>query len=139
MTSETLGYPQAQEDGDNRGFLEAWRRGSLAIQACGGCGRSFFYPRPLCPHCWSDKLGWRTLSGEGEVVSFSLIYRPNHASFFDEVPIVLAEIAVADGVTLLGRIVGAEADKIRTGMMVRLVGPSEASRYPLPTFRPEAG
>jgi uncharacterized OB-fold protein len=139
MTSESAEYPRAQEDGDNRGFLEAWRDGRLAVQACGACSRRFFYPRPLCPHCWSDRLSWQSLPSEGEVVSFSLIYRPNHPSFFDEVPIIFAEIRMAEGVTLLARIVGAVAEDVHSGMAVRLVGKSEATRYPLPTFQPAAG
>jgi len=138
MTSESADYPQAQEDGDNRGFLEAWRDGRLAVQVCGACGRSFFYPRPLCPYCWSDRLSWRTLPGNGEVVSFSMIYRPNHPSFLGEVPIVLAEIRVMEGVTLLARIVGTAREVVRTGMQVCLVPKLEAGRYPLPTFQPDA-
>ena len=137
MTAEAVGYPQPQGDRDNAAFLEAWRQGRLLLQACGDCGRSFFYPRPLCPHCWSDALSWKPVPGRGEVVSFSLIHRPNHPSFFDEVPILLAEIRVAEGVTLLARIVGAAPDSICSGMPVRLVSKGEASRYPLPTFQPE--
>jgi uncharacterized OB-fold protein len=135
MASEGGAYPGAREDGDNRGFLEAWRAGKLAVQACGDCGRRFFYPRPLCPHCWSDKLRWETLPGDGEIVSFSLIHRPNHPSFFAEVPISLAEIRVAQGVTLLARIVDAPPGSLRSGGKVRLVAGEAAARYPLPTFR----
>lgn len=137
MTAETVRYPEPQADRDNAAFLDAWRQGRLLLQACTGCGRSFFYPRPLCPHCWSDTLSWKPVPGRGEVVSFSLIHRPNHPSFFEEVPIVLAEICVAEGVTLLARIVGAAPNSIRSGMPVQLVSKVEASRYPLPTFKPE--
>jgi uncharacterized OB-fold protein len=105
------------------------------LQSCVDCGRTFFYPRPLCPHCWSSALSWKPALGNGEVVSFSLIHRPNHSSFFDEIPIVLAEIRVPEGVTLLGRVVGAAAaNSIRIGASVRVVSTTEAKNYPLPTF-----
>ena len=130
------GYPQPQADADNRQFLESWREGKLALQACRSCGRKFYYARPLCPHCWSDALTWLPAAGVGEVVSFSLIHRPNHPSFFDEVPIALAEIRLVEGVTLLARIVGAEPGLLRAGIPVRLVSKSEAARFPLPTFEP---
>jgi len=129
-------YPQAIADADNRHFLEEWREGRLAFQACGSCGRKFFYARPLCPHCWSDALAWEAAGGEGEVVSYSLVYRPNHPSFLGEVPIALAEIRLREGVTLLARVVGAAPESLRSGMSVRLLSKSEAGRYPLPTFRP---
>jgi len=135
MTHPSASYPQPREDLDNRPFLEAWRDGRLRLQTCSECRRSFFYPRPRCPHCWSDRLVWDELPGEGEVVSFSLIHRPNHSSFFDEVPIVLAELRVAEGVTLLARIVGVSSDMVRTGMRVHLL--KQPNRYPLPTFEPD--
>jgi uncharacterized protein len=137
MTAEIVGYPQPQADRDNAGFLEAWRQGHLLLQACGDCGRSFFYPRPLCPHCWSDALDWKQVPGRGEVVSFALIHRPNHSSFFEEVPIILAEIRLVEGVTFLARVVSAAPDSMRIAMPVRLVSKPEASRYPLPTFQPQ--
>ena len=132
MTSQSGSYPRPQEDLDNHAFLEAWRHGHLILQTCDDCGRCFFYPRPLCPHCWSDRITWSELPGNGEVVSFSLIHRPNHSSFFDEAPIVLAEIRIANGVALLARVVGASPTAVRTGMPVRLV--RQPDRYPLPTF-----
>jgi len=128
-------YPQPVTDADNRPFLEGWAEGRLMLQTCGGCGRVFFYPRPLCPHCWSDKLAWHAASGRGKVVSFSLIYRPNHPSFFDEVPIILAEVELAEQVPILARIVEVEADAMRLGLEVELLAPRDAPRYPLPTFR----
>ncbi|MFI4988706.1 MAG: Zn-ribbon domain-containing OB-fold protein [Alphaproteobacteria bacterium] len=134
MSSNPAAYPQPQEDDDNRAFLAAWRQGRLLIQVCADCGRHFFYPRPLCPHCWSADLRSKDAAGQGEVVSFSLIHRPNHPSFSDEVPIALAEVRLAEGVLLLARIVGVDPAALRSGMAVRLVPRSEAARYPLPTF-----
>lgn len=136
MTTDTA-YPQVRSDTDNRHFLDEWREGRLVLQTCGSCGRRFFYARPLCPHCWSDELAWAPAKGEGEVVSYSFIYRPNHPSFLGEVPIALAEIRLVEGVTLLARVIDAAPDSMRTGMPVRLLSKSEASRFPLPTFRPQ--
>jgi uncharacterized protein len=136
--SEHAERPRPHPDTDNREFLADWQAGRLVVQACGDCGQSFFYPRPLCPHCWSDRLEWRELPGDGEVVSFSLIYRPNHSAFLGEVPIVLAEIRVAAGVTMLARVVGVAPVKLRTGLPVRVVRSSQAARYTLPTFEPGA-
>jgi uncharacterized protein len=138
MSTTQSPYPQPQGDRDNETFLTSWREGRLVLQSCNDCGRAFFYPRPLCPHCWSESLSWKEAAGTGEIVSFSLIHRPNHPSFFDEVPIVLAEIRVAEGVTLLGRIVGSDAKFIRIGAPVRLLPTTEAGRYPLPTFEAKA-
>src|SRR5262249_29899066 len=104
MSEQPANYPSPLEDADNKDFLEGGREGMPRLQHCPQCRRSIFYPRPVCPSCWSDELEWQTSSGKGEVVSYSRIYRPNHRAFDDEIPVVLAEIRLAEGATLLARI-----------------------------------
>ena len=128
-------YPKPIEDTDNRAFLEAWRSGTFNLQHCRGCGQASFYPRPFCPHCWSVDLEWRQSSGAGEIVSFSKIHRPNHPSFNDEVPIVLAEVRLAERATLLARIIG-DHEKVRPRASVELITDGWRERgLPLPAFR----
>lgn len=135
MTAKTINYPCSVEDADNRPFLEAWRGGVLFVQYCRGCGRSIFYPRPVCPHCWSDDLEWRRSAGLGEIVSFSTIYRPNHEAFSSEIPIVLAEIRLSEGAMLLARVLG-DHEVVRSGAQVELVTDQRQGwRLPLPAFR----
>ena len=113
-------------------MLEAWRQGRLLVQRCAECGAAASYPRPLCPACWSERLEFEKASGRGTVIAWSLVHRPNHESFLDEAPIVLAEIALPEGARIIARVVCAP-DAVRSGAAVELVADSE--RYPLPTFR----
>lgn len=133
--SAQIAYPQPHEDEDNAPFLAGWREGRLLLQQSREGGPLFFYPRPICPYSGSMDLVWREVSGRGRIVSFSLITRPNHPSFNEEVPIVLAEIALDEGASLLGRIIGADADSIASGARLELLPPAQARRYPLPAFR----
>lgn len=130
-------YPEPGQDLDNRRLLEGWREGKLFVQHCRDCGRRVFYPRPMCPGCWSPDLEWVEVPGEGRVVSFTRIHRPNDPSFFDEVPIVFAEIRLAGGASLLARMVCDDPSAVHGGMEVELVALPAARRYPLPTFRPK--
>lgn len=133
MTETTPQYPRPVTDADNHPFLNGWREGQLCLQHCRGCEMAVFYPRPLCPHCWSTDLEWRQASGRGTVVSYSRIFRPNHPAFNDEVPIVLAEIRLAEGAALLARIL--EGD-VKSGMEVVLMASAGATeRFPLPVFK----
>ena len=125
-------YPRPHEDDENRPMLEAWREGRLLLHRCAECGSAASYPRPVCPRCWSDRLEFEEASGRGEVVAWSLVHRPNHESFRDETPIVLAEIALPEGTSLIARVVCAP-DAVCSGAAVELVADPE--RYPLPTFR----
>lgn len=128
-------YPAPREDADNAEFLEAWRNGRFLIQSCGACGKSIFYPRPLCPYCWSDRIASREASGEGRIVSYSLVHRPNDPAFNDEVPIVLAEVELAEGASLIARIVDCRPEDVGSGRAVELPPASTCIRYPLPVFR----
>src|SRR5947207_531247 len=89
--SETVDYPKPHQDEDNRPFLEGWKEGRLMLQRSRSGGPFFFYPRPICPFTGSRDLIWVEASGQGEIVCFSLVMRPNHPAFLADVPIILAE------------------------------------------------
>ena len=127
-------YPHPEENTTNRPFLDAWREGRLALQHCSACQLTFFYPREMCPRCWSPELTWSEAAGHGVVVSYTLIHRPLHAAFEPDVPVVMAEITLDEGASLLGRVVGHQHLEIRSGDRVRLVPQDLAQSYPLPTF-----
>lgn len=135
MSETTPAYPQPREDTDNAAFLAGWRRGQLIIQRCGGCGTAFFYPRPLCPHCWSAELADAASAGRGTIVSYSVIERPNDPAFNSETPILLAEVRLSEGASLLARIVGCRREDVSSGLEVELPPADVAARYPLPVFR----
>jgi uncharacterized OB-fold protein len=133
MSQPYPAYPAPTETIDNALYLHAWRHGTLLLQHCAACKREIFYPRPMCPHCWASPLSWKEASGQGTVVSFSLINRPNHSSFLEEVPIALAEIALDEGVSMLARVLDCTP---AIGIRVKMATDPEATeRYPLPVFR----
>lgn len=136
MSEEKHAYPRPIVDLDNRPMLEAWENGRLLLQQCRSCDATYFYPRVMCPFCWSRDLDWREAEGNGHIVSYSLIYRPNHPSFDADVPIILAEITLSEGATMLARIICDKPEVVRTGAGVRLIQePKEVARLPLPAFR----
>ena len=132
--NEDTQYPRPHADADNQPMLDAWQEGKLLLQTCKSCANVIFYPRPMCPECWSQELGWTQAAGSGRIVSFSLVHRPNHPSFNDEVPIVLAEIELSEGPSMISRIVGCDPQQVRSGLSISLVSGEDCARYPLPTF-----
>lgn len=133
-----LDYPKPYEDEDNRAFLTAWREeGQILLQKAADGGKPFFYPRPMCPYTGSAELVTIPASGKGRIVSYAFVLRPNHPAFNEEVPIILAEIELAEGASLLGRIICEDTNRIASGLAVETLPAEEASRYPLPTFRLE--
>lgn len=127
-------YPQPQVTDTNRPLIEGWQRGELCLQQCRDCGQTIFFPREFCPHCWSTELRWAVISGHGTVVSYSLVYSHVTEPFASESPVVLAEIRLQEGGSMLARVLIDDPGAMASGLSVALVPLPEASRYPLPTF-----
>ena len=146
-------YPQPTLTVTNKPLIEAWQRGELVLQHCGACSTVVFFPRDVCPACWSCELKWQKHSGRGRVVSYSQVYSHVTEPFVAESPITLAEIALEDGGAMLARVVDSvilanariqveqttskwmPAYASMTGIAVELVPMPDAARYSLPTFR----
>lgn len=129
--------PQPRETPTNAPMLAAWRDdGALALQRCADCAQAFFYPRALCPHCHGVRLQWFRATGRGRIESFSRIHRGLPAAFAAEAPVVLAEIRLEDGASMIARVVTSAPQDIRSGQAVRLVPRLSAPLFALPTFEP---
>lgn len=87
-------------------FWEACDEGRLMIQRCGapGCGSHVYYPRVCCPYCGGGTLVWEEACGQGELVSSTVIWRPNHESFRGEVPYQFACIRLQEGPLIYSRL-----------------------------------
>ena len=131
-----MSYPQPTPTGTNRPLIESWQRGELVLQHCGACGHVIFFPREMCPRCWSTQLDWKQHPGRGRVVSSSRVYSHVTEPFVNESPVTLAEIELDGGGAMLARIVDVPRDaEIGSGAAVELVPGPQAEKYTLPTFR----
>jgi uncharacterized protein len=116
-------YPELQT------LREAAERGELLLKRCSACGEKHYYPRPLCPFCFSDRTEWQTASGDGTVYSFSVMRRAAK-------PYVIAYVTLAEGPTMLTNLVDADPDKVRIGQKVKLAFRPLGDSGPQPVFAP---
>jgi hypothetical protein len=110
-------------------FFAAAREGRFLLPRCGDCGRTHWYPRAVCPHCWSTRLTWQPASGRGTVYSHSTLLRV-------EAPYTLAYVTLAEGPTMLTNLVGAAPGAWRIGMDVRVLFLPAEDGTPVPVFAP---
>jgi uncharacterized OB-fold protein len=108
-------------------YWEAARQGKLLLKHCAGCGAYHFYPRAICPFCFSDRTEWREAAGTGKIYSFSVMRRA-------EVPYAIAYVALAEGPAMMSNIVDCDLDAIRIGQHVRLVFKPAENGQPVPMF-----
>jgi len=126
--------PQTTPDGDSQLYWEGIARGELRIQRCATCTRYVFYPRAICPHCFSDRLSWVAASGRGTIYSYTVAHQA-FGSFAKEVPFVIAIIELEEGVRMMTRIIGTSRERITIGAPVRVSFESIAEGPTLPYFR----
>jgi hypothetical protein len=108
-------------------YWEAAGQGKLLVKYCAGCEAYHFYPRVICPFCFSDKTEWRAVAGTGTIYSFSVMRRA-------EVPYAIAYVALAEGPTMMSNVVDCDLDAIRIGQRVRLVFKPAENGQPVPMF-----
>jgi uncharacterized OB-fold protein len=118
----------------SRPFWEAARRHQLMLQRCAACGKFIYYPRPRCPHCFSDRLEWREVSGRGKVYSYTVVRRASSRAFADG-PYVLAIVELEEGVRMTSNIV-APAEAVRVEMPVRVHFDDVTPEHTLVKFKP---
>jgi uncharacterized OB-fold protein len=110
-------------------YWAAAAEGKLLIKYCSACGEYHFYPRGLCPFCFSDETEWREAAGIGTIYSFSVTRR-------GAPPYAIAYVTLAEGPTMMTNIVDCDLDKIRIGQKVRLVFKPSENGQPVPMFTP---
>jgi len=104
----------ATASGPEKRYLDALAAGRFEIQKCSACGKHVFYPRVLCPHCGSDRLGWITPSRHGTVYSTTVVRRkPADGGDYN-----VCLVDLAEGVRMMSRVASIAPQDVRIGMRV---------------------
>ncbi len=99
------------------------------IGKCAACGKAHYYPRAICPFCFSDRTELQQASGNGTIYTYSVMRRA-------PVPYAIAYVTLREGPTMMTSIVDCDLDKIRIGQQVRLVFKPSDGGPPVPMFTP---
>src|SRR4051812_20684268 len=123
-----------QQDSDSRPFWEGLARGELRIQRCTSCLQAVFYPRAICPHCFSEQLSWITATGNGTIYSYTVAHQA-FGPFAEEAPFVVAVVELEEGVRMLTRIVDVPRARVIIGAAVCVTFTPAGDNLTLPYFR----
>jgi uncharacterized OB-fold protein len=96
-------------------YQAALNEGRFLIQRCGACGRHVFFPRSICPRCWSDRLDWVVPKGTGTVYSTTTVRRKPEAGGDYDVSL----IDLDEGVRMMSRVEGVPPSEVKIGTRVR--------------------
>lgn len=101
-------------------FWDGLKAHEVRLQQCEH-GHWLFFPRTHCPTCGSRALTWKTVSGEGQLYTYTVARVPTLPEFSDEMPQLLAVIELDEGVHLNTTMVGVAPEALRVGQRVRPV------------------
>lgn len=123
--------------GETKPFWDACKEGKLLLQRCRACGEHQHYYRGFCAHCWSRDVEDVVSSGRGTVWSYTVTYQNRTPGYKEEVPYVVALVALEGGAKMFTNIVNCDPEQVRVGMPVRLTFAEAENGTRVPLFEPE--
>jgi uncharacterized OB-fold protein len=110
-------------------FWSAASEGRLLYGSCNACRRPHYYPRRICPFCFSE-TEWKTASGKGTIYTYSVMHRSATG------PYAIAYVTLAEGPTILTNLVDCDLSRIEIGSAVTLIWKATEGEAtpPLPFF-----
>lgn len=92
----------------NAPFWEAAAEGRLLLKRCQDCGKIYFYPRPLCPFCASERTEWLQATGRGEIYTLTTVKKW-------EVKAAIAFVQLEEGPRIQALVADADPASLRIG------------------------
>lgn len=117
-------------------FWDALREGRLMVAQCGSCGKVHYYPRPMCPSCWSEDVSLVEVTGRGTLYTWSTVYVNDLPPFNTKVPYVAAQVDLDEGVRLTTMVVDAAPQDLEIGMRLQVVFEAISDDVTIPVFAP---
>ena len=117
-------------------FWDGAKDHKLLFQCCESCGNNIFYPKKMCPSCFSSALKWVEASGKGTIYSHTTCFSNVAPGFEKDAPYVVAVVDLEEGVRVLTNIIACNPDDLKCDMPVEVVFESINGEIELPKFRP---
>jgi uncharacterized OB-fold protein len=123
---EFIGAPDSNPE--TKPFWDACAQNKLLVRRCTKCKKTHWYPRALCPFCFSD-CEWTEASGKGKIYSLSVMERA-------PTPYAMAYVTLAEGTTMMTNIVDCDFKALKIGQDVKLKFVNSENGPPIPMFAP---
>ena len=120
---EGLPRPVPAPDGLDAPYWQAAQHGRLRIQRCARCRGWQWGPEWICHRCLSFEMTWEDVEGRGEIFSWERTWHVAHPALAGHVPYVTVIVSLpqADGVRLVGNLLGDPRETVEIGAKVEAV------------------
>ncbi len=116
-----LPAPAPARDGLDAPFWAALEEDRILLQRCRGCDRFQWGPEWICHRCHSFDLDFAEVVPTGRIYSYERVWHPVHPALKEQGPyiIVLIELPQADGVRIVGNLLGDPNQIVSIGAAVK--------------------
>lgn len=121
---------------ETKQFWDAAKQGQLMLGKCNGCGKLHYYPRPMCPHCWSEDVAMTPASGRGVLYTYSTVYVNDLPPFKARLPYVAASVDLEEGLRVSTNMVDCAPEDLKVGMAVTVKFEAISDDVTIAVFRP---
>ncbi|MBI1299107.1 transcriptional regulator [bacterium] len=105
-------------------IASAWRtkkqRYALQGEVCPDCHQAIFPPRDVCPHCTQPAGPVHTMSGRGEIFSFTRMFNVPEG-FDSQRPYTVALVKLEEGPMVTAQLTDVDEGQVDIGMKVEMV------------------
>lgn len=100
-------------------FFEGLKEGKIHMTQCKNCGEKFFPPQADCPKCLESNMDWIPLSGEGQLLTCTIIFvKPSTYTHYQDYVVGISQMK--EGVRVLAWLNIDDPKKIKPKMKVQL-------------------
>jgi uncharacterized OB-fold protein len=123
--------PAPAQNLESKAFWEAAKQGRFLIKKCNACGEPHWYPRNLCPFCFSSDTVWQESPGEGVIYTYSLMHRNT------PVPYAIGYVTLDEGPAVMTNFIDYSPETLKIGQRVKVKWtPTNGDNPPVFTFAP---
>ena len=115
---------------ESKPFWDAATEGKFLIKRCNACGEAHWYPRAMCPFCFSDETVWEESPGEGVIYTYSVMHRSPTG------PYAIGYVTLNEGPAVLTNFVDVAPDGLSIGQKVKVRFQETEGGPPVPVFAP---
>jgi uncharacterized protein len=134
MTEPTISsarrIPAPSVNVESKPFWDAAAEGRFLIKRCTACGKAHWYPRSICPYCFSDKTIWEDSPGEGVIYTYSVMYRSPTG------PYAIGYVTLNEGPAVMTNFVDCDLKALKIGQKVKVRFQATDGGPPVPVFAP---
>jgi uncharacterized protein len=114
---------------ESKPFWDAAAEGRFLIKRCQDCGKPHWYPRVICPFCFSENTAWEDSPGEGVIYTFSIM---RHA----QSDYAIGYVTLDEGPAVMTNFVDCDLGALRIGQRVKVRFQPTEGGPPAPVFAP---